>query len=51
MSGLSLLFFLIAIAIACISMSDKMGDAEAAKAGLQQCVVENHVIWQRECYK
>ncbi len=24
-------------------------DARAAEAGLQQCLVRGHVLWQREC--
>ncbi len=23
--------------------------ASAAQAGLQQCVVEGHIVWQKEC--
>lgn len=30
-------------------MSENRRDEVAAKAGLQQCVVDNKKVWQKEC--
>jgi uncharacterized membrane protein len=34
-----------------VGVFDRLADQEAAKAGLQQCRVENVIVWQKECSK
>ena len=32
-------------------IADAALNADAIKAGLQQCVIENKTVWQKECSK
>ena len=49
MNELAVLFIAAAMVICVGIYADAKNDMEAAKNGLQQCVVESHVIWQKEC--
>ncbi len=40
-----------AITIMVIYFMDAVVGARAVEAGLQQCVVENKTVWQKECGK
>lgn len=41
----------VVILVLCMYFMNLVKDARAIAAGLQQCVVENRTIWQKECSK
>lgn len=49
MNELGILFIAAAMVICAAIYADSKIDIESASNGLQQCVVESHVIWQKEC--
>ena len=50
---LALIVAVVAFAVAGIFniIVDASISSEAIKAGLQQCVIENKTVWQKECSK
>lgn len=42
-------FLSMCLTISVVSYRDSIVDIEAAKNGLQQCLINNKILWKKEC--